>query len=548
MPGTRADLVLLGQVVLQATRDGVQTADAIGIADGRVVSAGTRDEVLGVAARGARRLDLGGSAIVPGIHDFHLHLIGMARARRDLVLDGAPSFAAIRDAIALRATGLQAGEWLRGRGWHESVFEAGPTTDLASAVGDAPAFLYSHDGHSAWASPAGLALAGLGDESEDPAGGRLERDPAGRLTGVLRERATDLVEPVCGRLGGDRLRDALDETLAALSGLGITAATDAGDSAAIDGVGAYAALGDRASQVLANHDLVDGRLRLALNVPSDAVAAAAGLGLRTGVRIGSNHTLRGGWVKVYLDGALGSRTAACFDAFTCGRPGNRGILRMQADDLTALLDESSRAGLRVAMHAIGDRALALALEALERVPERVPASATGPAHRLEHLQLVRRADLPRLVGLGLTASLQPIHVAADREPAERCWADRMADVYATRAIAASGARLAFGSDAPIESVNPWHGIFAAVHRRFPADGTPDWRPDQAIGAPAALAAYTSGPAAGLGAIDEGHLHPGARADLAVLDIDLPTLLAGDEAMATARSLLTLVDGREVHRA
>ncbi len=544
MPDARATLVLIGQVVLEATPVGVRTADAIGIADGRVVSAGSQAEVANAAAPGAEHLDLRGSAIVPGIHDFHLHLVGMARARRELALDGAAAFSELREALARGVSGLPAGEWLRGRGWHEAVFEAGPTEELARVAGAAPAFLYSHDGHSAWASAAALSLAGLGAETPDPPGGRLERDSSGRLTGVLRERATDLVDPVCGSLVGDPLRAALDETVVELSALGITAATDAGDSAAFDGVGDHAGLGDSASQILANRDLLDGRLRLAVNVPADAVQAAARLGVRTGALVGAAGTLRGGWVKVYLDGALGSRTAACFGAYTCGAGDNRGILRLGADDVAALIAEAAEASLRVAMHAIGDRALAVALDAVGRVS----GASDAVPHRLEHLQLVRRDDLTRIARMDLTASLQPIHAAADRDPAERCWADRLADVYATRAIADSGARLAFGSDAPIESVNPWHGIFAAVHRRFPGDGTPDWRPEQAIDAATALAAYTSGPAAGLGLNDEGHLRPGARADLAVLDVDLPTLLAGGEVMAAARSLLTLVDGHEVHRA
>ena len=197
------------------------------------------------------------------------------------------------------------------------------------------------------------------------------------------------------------------------------------------------------------------------------------------------------------------------------------------------------------MHAIGDRAVAMALDAMEHGGPRFP---DAPADRIEHAQLVRAADRPRFGELDVTASIQPIHCASDRDLAEACWADRLGDAYAYRSLAAAGARLAFGTDAPIESVNPWHTLFAAMHRRMPRDDTPDWRPAETIDAATALAAMTAGPAVAAGRTDLGHLRPGAVADLAVLSTDLTTLLAGDEPVADIRSLLTLVDGKEVHRA
>jgi predicted amidohydrolase YtcJ len=143
--------------------------------------------------------------------------------------------------------------------------------------------------------------------------------------------------------------------------------------------------------------------------------------------------------------------------------------------------------------------------------------------------------------------MQPIHAASDRDLVERCWTDRAENAYPSQALATAGARLAFGSDAPVETANPWHGLFAAVHRRIPGDGRDDWRTEQALTPAAALSAYTLGPALAQGAADEGHLGIGARADLAVLNLDLAALLAADERLAGARSILTLVDGAEVHR-
>ena len=160
------------------------------------------------------------------------------------------------------------------------------------------------------------------------------------------------------------------------------------------------------------------------------------------------------------------------------------------------------------------------MDAFERA---APRAAETPPDRIEHLQLVRPADLPRLATRDITASMQPVHCAADRPMAEECWADRLGDAYPVAALRAAGARLAFGSDAPIESPNPWTGIFAAVHRRFPRDGTPDWQAQQAIGLEAALSAYTLAAAVSAGLADEGHLRPGAHADLAVLNVDVATL-------------------------
>ena len=544
MTQPRASLVVIGEVVVEAGPDGLQTAEAVGIADGRVVSVGTREDVLGAAAAGATVIDAGPAAVVPGLHDFHLHLVGMARARLEVGLDDVVAFEELVGRVASAAERLPDHAWLRGRGCAEAAMEHDALAGLERAVAGRPALLYSHDGHSAWASAAALGAAGIGPDTSDPGGGRIERDATGAATGVLRERAADMVEPFADSAGGVQLAGALDETVAELVGWGVTGATDAGDSAPDNGIGAYAAVGDSASTLIEARGRLDGRLRLTLNLPADAIEDGAVLGLRTGSPIPDTSTLRAGWAKAYADGALGSRTAALFEPYSCGDEEQVGILRLAAGDLDGLLAAGRAAGIGLAVHAIGDRAVATVLDAMER------SSARGsgvPPDRIEHLQLVRPSDSARLAGLDVTASVQPIHAASDRLLVERCWQPRQADAYPWRALEAGGARLAFGSDAPIESPNPWLGIFAAVHRRFPADGTADWRIEQALGPAEALAGYTLGPATSIGADDEGHLRAGARADLAVLSIDLATLLAADERMAAARSVLTLLDGREVHR-
>ncbi|MEX0710431.1 MAG: amidohydrolase family protein [Chloroflexota bacterium] len=545
MTDGRATLVLTGQVVVAAGAERLETAEAIGIADGRVVAVGSRDEVMDATAPGARLIPTGTAAIVPGIHDFHLHLVGMARARRTLELNGVLGFDELIAVVRAAADATPPGGWLHGRGWSEATLQAGRIERLAEAVGDRPALIYSHDSHSAWASAAARGAARMSAVTEDPPGGRIERDEAGALNGLLRESAADLVAAVAARLRGPALDAELDEVLAELAGLGVTGATDAGDTTADNGVGEYAALGDSASLLFGARARLDGRLRLTLNVPAAAIADARHLNLRTGVALAGSTTVRAGWAKAYADGALGSRTAALFDPYTCGDGSNTGILRLPPDELDSLLARGRGAGIGLAVHAIGDRTVATALDAMERS---TPRQAGTPPDRIEHAQLVRAADRPRFAELGVTASLQPVHCASDRPIADACWSDRLADAYPWRAMSAVGALLAFGSDAPIETPNPWIGLYAAVHRAFPNDGTPDWQPDAALDAASALAAYTRAPAVAIGRPDEGHIGVGAHADLAVLNVDLATLLAADERLAEVRSELTLVGGREVQRA
>ena len=537
-----ADLLIRGRIVVVARPAGLETADAIGIADGRVVAVGDWDDVRHAGRAGARIVDAGEAAVIPGLHDFHVHLVGLARSRRAVRLDDARDGREVAQRLARAAAEAPVGAWITGRGWNEAQLASG-TAALQAAVGERPAFLGSHDGHSAWASAAALNLAGLGPTTPDPAGGRIGRDEHGQPTGLLRETALDLVAAHVSRLQGDQLRAPLDETLRELAGLGITGATEAGDYTDENGIGADAAFGDSYSSLTDLSDLVEGRLRLTLGIPADGIAAAADRGLRTGMPLDGHGSMRFGWAKEYADGALGSGTAALLAPRTCGE-GDAGILRVSAEELDALLAASRPAGIGMAIHAIGDRAAREVLDAIERASQRM---AGVPNDRMEHAQLLQSADVPRFAGLGVTASIQPIHAAADRDLVESCWDGRQDGAYAWRRLVSAGALLAAGSDAPVESVNPWLGLFSAVHRRLPTDRRDDWRPAQALSLSEALAAYTLAPARAIGAADEGHLRIGARADLAILSVDPDSLLAADEDFVGVRSELTLVGGREVSR-
>jgi predicted amidohydrolase YtcJ len=538
---TRASLVVCGDVVLAATARGLEHAEAIGIEDGRVVSAGTRHEVLDAAAPGCRVVDLTGHAVVPGLSDSHAHLIALARARRELRLDDIERPEEMASRLRDAAAALPAGAWVRGRGWHARAL-ARPA-ELVAGMGERPAYLVAHDGHSAWASPAALRLAGISEATSDPQGGRLERDAAG-LTGVLRETALQLMNGIVPPLSLDETRTALDEQIGEFHALGLTGMTDAGDATDAGGHGAYAALGDTFSTVASLGSRLDGRLRLRCNLPQAAVPAGAALGLRTGAPLEGSRTISVGWAKHYADGALGSHTAALFEPYADDPDGSTGILRLDREAIAASAAVAIPAGISLAVHAIGDRAAAGVLDALEAAGPRRRGAAP---HRIEHLQLLRAGDRARLAGAGLTASMQPMHAVADRDMADAAWGDRLAGAYAWRSIAAAGARLVFGSDAPIESMNPWLGIFAAVARHMPGDARGAWTADERVPFHLALAAYTSAAGEAAGRPDEGHLRPGARADVAVLDADLATLLAADERLPAVKATLTLVDGIEVHR-
>lgn len=540
MNPSRADLVVRGQVVVAAELDGLVTAEAVGIAEGRVVAVGSVAEVEAAAVPGARRIDADDAAVVPGLHDFHIHLVALGRSRAAVGLDDAVDGRQVLELLRAAASGDPA-DWVTGHSWREAQLAGLAPGALDEAVGERLAFLTSHDGHSAWASKAALALAGLDAGTLDPPGGRLERDAHGRPTGILRETAFDLVAPLVARRQGETLRGPLDATLRALAGLGVTGATEAGDYTDANGTGTDAALGDAYSSLTDLGDLVDGRLRMTLGIPVDAIPAAAARGLRTGAPLEARRTMRFGWAKEYADGALGSGTAALYEPQTCDDD-DAGILRVTPEELDALFASGRPAGIGLAVHAIGDRAAATVLDAVERAESR---AAGVPRDRMEHAQLLRAQEVQRFARLGVVASIQPVHAASDRDLVESCWDGRQERAYAWRSLRSAGAHLAAGSDAPFESVNPWLGVFAAVHRRPPTDARDDWRPGQALTLAEALNAYTLGPARAIGADDEGHLRPGARADLAVLSIGVEGLVAADERLATVHSILTMVDGREV---
>jgi predicted amidohydrolase YtcJ len=461
--------------------------------DGRILAAGPGARA--AAGRNADVVRLTGRTL-PGLTDAHIHLESLARMRIEVDLGLARSLEDALARVRRHAATLPAGAWIVGRGWYNDAWRDPRFPDrvaLDAAGGGRPAFLVRKDAHSAWASSAALAAAGIDRETPDPPGGLIDRDAAGEVTGIVRENAIDLVQRRVPRPSEERLDAAMAATLRDLSRLGITSVHS------MDRPVAFASL----SRLHARRPLP---VRVTWNLPAARLEHAERLGLRGGV--GDDH-LRIWGVKAFLDGSLGSRTAEMLDG--------SGVPVLPQDELVALARRCAASGLSLCLHAIGDGAVRRALDALE------PLAGASPRWRprIEHAQCVDAADVPRFRRAGAIASMQPIHAVADRELADREWPGRTGGAYAWRRLQDAGAVLAFGSDAPVESADPLLGLDAATSWRRRAG----WHPELALTAAQALRAYTAGAAYAAGMEDRlGRLRPGLLCDLTVVD--------GDRAVAT----------------
>jgi predicted amidohydrolase YtcJ len=433
---------------------------------------------------------------------------------------------------------LPAGAWLLGAGWRRNDFDDRrlPTAaDLDAVVGDRPAVLQSHDHHSIWCNSAALALAGVTAETPDPDGGKLERDADGRLTGVLYETAEDLVMRHAPEPSEAEHDAALREALAALAARGITSVHNfTGGATLTDRRLALGAL----QRARAAGDLT---LRVYQLISSDDLDAAIAIGLRTGL---GDEWLRLGHLKLFADGALGSRTAWMAEPYE-GEPENRGVAIHPPDRLRDLIERAARAGLAPAIHAIGDRANQEVLNIYE-VGRREGWLPPALRPRVEHAQVLLPADLSRLARLDVIASMQPSHCTSDMIAADENWGERSRYAYAWNSLLEYNTVLAFGSDAPVEEPDVIAGLHAAVTRQR-ANGQPDggWRPAECITAAEALWAYTLGAAYASGEEDvKGSLAPGMLGDVTVLSAD-PTALPGSE-LLDVQVEQTIVGGRVVY--
>ena len=464
--------------------------------DGRILATGAR--AAEAAGAGARRVAVHGR-VLPGLHDAHLHLSGLADAEMTVDLTTARS---VDEALRRVARALpQPGDdvWVVGRGWYAQRWPEQPAAKpLDATVGDRPAFLVQRDGHSAWVSSATLRLAGIDATTQDPPGGRIDRDQEGNPTGVLRERAVDLVRRIVPE-PDDGMRDrGLARALRRLAARGLTSVSCMDHAPIL-----------RSLQRL--HEAGRLPIRVTYNLPVADLERAVEMGVRSGL---GDDRLRIWGVKAFLDGAVGSGTALM--------SGGAGVRQYATGTLREIAETCAAAELNVAWHAIGDLAVHQALDALEPLSD--IWSLWRP--RIEHAQFVQVEDRERMGRLGVIASMQPSHAVTDRELVQREWPDSAPLGYAWRPLAEAGVVLAFGSDAPVEPADPLRGIDAATRWRRRVG----WLPELALSEGEAIRASTWGAAYAVGMEARlGSLRPGRLCDLTVVEDGraVATVVGGD---------------------
>ena len=504
----QADLVLYNGNIY--TMDQARPhAQAVAMVGNRIAAVGYDAQIMCLLAPGGEAVDLGGRTVVPGLTDAHIHFVEYALRLTRINLSGIVSRAETVRRVAERARTARPEEWLLGGGWDRNLWEDAsfPTKEeLDSVAPHNPVALDSKDGHSLWANSLALARAGITAETHSPPGGEIERQPGtGEPTGILKETAKRLVKGVVEKPSLEAIQTALKVALANAQRAGLTGIHDCEDERA------FAAF----RELERNGEL---GLRVLMHIPVKNLDHAVGLGLRTGF---GGEKLRVGGVKMFADGALGSRTAAMLASYQ-DEPLNLGIAVTSKEEMRELVSKASRAGISAAIHAIGDRANRDVLDILEE--NRQSGEGRDLRHRIEHVQLLHPTDIPRLAKLGIIASMQPIHATSDMDMVERHWGEeRGRGAYAWRSLLDSGTALAFGSDCPVESFDPLAGIHAAATRRR-SDGSPGpegWHPEQRISVEDAVRAYTLGAAYASGEERErGSITPGKLADLVVLSQDI----------------------------
>ena len=503
-------------------------ATAIMIDRGEVLAVGG-DELLSEFP-GASKQDLDGRVVLPGLTDAHLHLHYYALALQKIVCE-TNTLDECLQRVRTRVMSVKPGEWVLGHGWNQNTWGHWPSAaDLDRLAPDHPVYLTAKSLHAAWANSNALKIAGITAGTPDPKDGKIQRDERGEPTGILLESAAALVGDLVPAPDLAGLAQAIDAAQPLLWKMGLTGVHD------FDRRESFMALQELHSQ---------GRLKLRVtkNIPVELLEHAYELGLRTGF---GDDWLRIGSVKAFMDGALGPRTAAMFQPYD-GDPDNKGILNLDGEQLFELGRRAADVGLGMTVHAIGDRANHEVLDAYQQL--RIYETEKGLPHlrhRIEHVQVLHPDDVHRLAELGVIASMQPIHATSDMLMADQYWGKRTAYAYALKSQLDMGAHVAFGSDAPVESPNPFWGIHAAVTRRR-ADGLPGpagWHPEQRLSMQQAIEGFTTGAAYAANAEKrQGRLRPGSLADLIVLEKDPFTCDAAE--VKDFQSSATMVGGEWV---
>ncbi|MEM6283212.1 MAG: amidohydrolase [Chloroflexota bacterium] len=512
-------------------------ATALAICNGRVLMVGSDDDVREYATGRTVLENLRGKTVLPGLIDAHVHWRWTSENYHNVNMYELRSKAESVERVAERARGVPDGEWIQGHGWAQDLWEVPvfPTAaDLDAIAPDNPVYMTAKSAHAAWVNTAALQLVGITDDTPDPEGGTIMRDADGHATGILLEApAMQLVSQHIPDVTPEQLADLMLASLELANQQGLTAIHD------LDNPDCLAAL-----QILRERGLLS--LRVTKYINKNYLDSA----IRSGIRFGlGDDWIRFAGLKLFADGALGPHTALMLEPYE-GEPDNYGIVVTPKDEMLDYTLRATRAGLPTAIHAIGDKAVRDVLDIFEQVRQeearlRIPREARR--HRIEHVQLIHPDDVPRLAELDIIASMQPIHATSDAEVADMVWGERSAYSYNARLQMDSGARVAFGSDSPIEPFNPWKGLYAAVTRRH-INGSPGpggWRPDAKLTVDEAIRGFTVGAAyaAGMEKV-QGMLAPKYFADLVVLDRDPYTIDPNDLLHVEVKG--TMIDGAWYH--
>lgn len=537
-----ADLVLRGGKVFTADAAGT-IHEALAVREGRIVAAGSDRTVERFIGPETRVIDLDGKLVTPGFNDAHIHFAPGGVSMLEVELYGASSLAEIERRVAEAAAKAEPGEWILGRGWDHTRLpadELGPggwptKAILDRAAPNNPVYLRRVDGHTGWANSRALEIAGVTVRTPNPPGGEIVRDDRGQPTGILKESAEGLVQRVIPPPSPEKLRRGIRAALELAARSGVTSVQTSASPAEVRVYQELRDAGELTVRVYAWHELTHENIehfrRLGIQAPF------------------GDEWLRVGLLKAYVDGTLGSRTSAMLEPFA-DDPSTRGLPQYTQAALDSLVLAADRAGLQLAIHAIGDAGNRMVLDAIERAQART--GRRDARHRIEHAQIVDETDIPRFAELGVIASMQPTHATSDMRWVEtRIGHERAAEgAYAWRKFLDAGATVIFGTDFAVEPMPPIEGLYSAVTRQSREEpGTPPggWLPEQRLTMEEAIRLYTASSAYGEFQEDvKGTLEVGKFADLVAWDTDL--LTAPAETLLQARPVLTIVGGRVVYDA
>lgn len=524
-------------------------ATAVAMRDGRIWAVGDDEEIRALARPGAQVIDLEGRLVLPGLTDAHFHYYDWALGLHRLALAEATSLADVRERLAQRVNetspsyppptrgGREGGVWILGQGWNETRWpepRQPRRADLDDIAPDHPVILWRNDLHLAVINSRALQEAAITADTPDPPEGIIDRDESGQPTGILRDLAINLVSAVIPPPTEEETVEAMRDGFTILHRLGLTGVHDYRIMGGADGPPAFRAY----QRLRAAGELA---LRMWMLIPGERLDEAIALGLRTGM--GGDY-LRVGHVKLFSDGGQGARTAWMLEPYQ--DTGDCGMPLTPMKEIAQAVRKADRAGLAVAIHAIGDRANRELITVFENLTHHVSRFTLHVPHRIEHVQMIRPDDVTRLARLGVVASVQPIHCPDDIPMVEKSVGPRGRFAYPFRDMLDAGVTLALGSDCPVANPNPMFGIHAAVTRQQ-RDGEPQggWYPEQRLTVAEAVWGYTMGTALVAGREAElGSITPGKLADLVVLDRDIFAIEPVE--IAQAQVAMTIFDGRVVY--